>query len=441
MLCITNPISAEELKISNIGDLMRIIQEEYFFEVSQQELLEGAMRGIFYPLDPYSNYFSNEEYDTFSERNAGSFAGIGVSLSEFEGALVIDRVMAGGPAEKAGIKAEDRILSVDGKTIDEYGIVELVRFLKGQPQTRVKVEVKRAGIEQTFSFEMIREMIQIHPVTYKVLENDIGYIKIDEFIEKVSDDVDKAVEVLKKAKVKGVILDVRNNPGGILDEAVNVADIFLPKNTPVVYIEYRNKSQEVLFSRKEPWKIPLAVLVDKGSASASEILAAAIQESKVGTIVGTTTFGKGTVQMVDKLTSGGGLKLTIARYLTPKKNWIHGKGVTPDIVIENPKKSSIPDFAPMDEDRDYTEGQKGLNVYGAQQRLIYLQYKDVTATGIMDDGTATALKALQAANNIKEKNGVLDIETRDTLNNRVIELHKQFLEDLQLKTALAALHN
>ncbi|WP_300297104.1 S41 family peptidase [Anaerosolibacter sp.] len=441
MLITVVPIQAAPLKVNDISDLMRLIQEDYLFEVSQQDLIEGAMRGMFYPLDPYSNYFSKEEYTTFDQRNAGSFAGIGVTLSEYDGELMIDEVIQGGPAARIGLQAGDLILSVDGKTAEEDGLPELVRLLKGQPQTKVRLSVKKTGTAQIVTAEVTREIIKLQPVTYKVLENNIGYIKIDEFIEKVSDEVDKAVEALKKAEVTGIIVDVRNNPGGILDEAVNVADIFLPKNKPVVYIEYKNKSQQTLFSRKEPVKIPLVVLVNQGSASASEILAASIQENKAGTVIGSTTYGKGTVQMVAELPNGGGMKLTFARYLTPNKTWIHEKGVTPDVVIENPKRVNLPVFAPLIEEKDYVEGEKGLNVYGAQQRLSFLGYKEVIATGSMDVVTAKALKAFQEENSLSDKNGILDIETRDMLNNKIVDIYMKSPEDLQLNKALELLHN
>ncbi|MBB6215596.1 carboxyl-terminal processing protease [Anaerosolibacter carboniphilus] len=439
-LCMTAPVYGAEIQVRDIGDLIQIIEEDYFFEVSQQELLEGAMRGIFYPLDPYSNYFSKEEYDSFDQRNAGSFAGIGVTLSEYGGELMIDAVIQGGPAARAGLEAGDTILSVDGKTAEENGLPELVRLLKGEPQTKVKLSVRKLVTAQIVAAEVTREVIHLHPVTYKILENNIGYIKIDEFIEKVSDEVEKAVEALQKQKVKGIVIDVRNNPGGILDEAVNVADIFLPKNAPVVYIEFKDKSQQTLFSRKEPLNIPLAVLVNQGSASASEILAAAIQENKAGTVIGTTTYGKGTVQMVNELTNGGGIKLTIARYLTPKKNWIHEKGVTPDVVIENPKKTNLPVFAPLIEEKDYALGEKGLNVYGVQQRLNFLGYKEVIATGSMDGATTAALKDFQEENNLSNKTGVLNIETRDALNNKIVELYIKAPEDLQLNKAMELLN-
>ena len=440
VLLITIPVNGQDLKVSNITDLMRVIQEDYFFEVSQQQLLEGAMRGMFYPLDPHSSYFSKEEYTTFDQRSSGSFAGIGVSISDYDGELMIDDVIQGGPAARAGLQAGDLILSVDGKTAETSGLPELVRLLKGQPQTKVKLSIKKTGTEQIVTTEITREIIKLQPVTYKVLENNIGYIKIDEFIEKVSDQVEQAVEVLKKEKVKGIVLDVRDNPGGILDEAVDVADIFLPKNAPVVYIEYKNKSQQTLFSRKEPLKLPLVVLVNKGSASASEILAAAIQENKAGTVVGAATYGKGTVQMVNELVNGGGMKLTIARYLTPKKNWIHEKGMTPDFVIENPKKINLPMFAPMIEDKDYAKDEKGLNVYGAQQRLSFLGYKEVIATGSMDGTTEKALQGFQLTNKLKNTKGVLDIETRDALNNKIVELYMKPPEDLQLNKAMEILH-
>jgi carboxyl-terminal processing protease len=441
ILFTTAPAYGQGIQVRDIGDLIQMIEEEYLFEVSQQELLEGAMRGIFYPLDPYSNYFSQEEYTTFDERNAGNFAGIGVILSEYDGELMIDEVIQGGPAARVGLKAGDMILAVDGKTAEESGLLELLKLLKGQPNTKVRLMVKKTGTDQILATEVTREIIKLQPVTYKVLENNIGYIKIDEFIEKVSDEVEKAVEALMKAEVKGIIVDVRNNPGGILDEAVNVADIFLPKDKPVVYIEYKDKSQQTLFSRKEPVEIPLVVLVDQGSASASEILAAAIQENNAGTVIGTTTYGKGTVQMVAELANGGGMKLTFARYLTPKKNWIHEKGVTPDVVIENPEKVQLPVFAPLIEDKTYEVGDKGLNVYGAQQRLNFMGYREVVPTGSMDGVTMAALKDFQQENNLTAKNGLLDMETRDALNNKIADTYLKSPEDVQLNKAVELLHN
>ena len=429
-----------EERIDYLESMINFIQAKYVNEVTEEQLMEGVYEGLFETLDPYSVYFKPDEYEEFNLETSGTFGGIGISVGMRNEQITVIAPLEGTPGDKAGLKPGDIIVYIDDEDVSKYQLEKAVNMLRGEPGTKLKLGIKRNGMDTILYFDIIRDEIKINPVNYKIMDGNIGYIKIIQFNDNTSDNIDKALDDFKTKNVKGIILDLRNNPGGLLEESVNVADPFIPKG-PVVHVELKDKERKTYTSVHEKIDIPLVVLVNEGSASASEIVAGAIQDTQSGTIVGTTTYGKGTVQTVTPITNGGAIKLTIARYLTPNERSINGIGIQPDIVLDNPEneaKELVKNFVPMIEEEKPTLGSKGLNVYGAQQRLNFIGYKDVKATGIMDEVTFEAVKQFQETNGLYAY-GVLDYTTRDKLNEKTIEVYNNGTEDLQMKKAVELL--
>ena len=316
-------------------DVLDYIEENYPFEVDDNQLIEGAIKGMLRSLDPYSDYYTPEESAEIYKNLYGSFGGIGITIEEKDGYINIKDTLKEQPAEKAGIKENDLIISVDNMDIIDLGIEKVSTMIQGEKGTTVKLGVKRGSEVLTFNIE--RDTIVISPVKSEILENKIGYIKIEEFNSQTTMDTKKALKEFDNKNITKVILDLRDNPGGQLSQAVTISNLFVPKGD-VVHIKEKNKALLTHVSTLEKSKYKLVVLVNENSASASEIVAGAIKDRKAGTLVGTRTFGKGIVQTLMPVDDGSIIKMTTAEYLTPNKISIHGKGIEPDIKVENTDK-------------------------------------------------------------------------------------------------------
>lgn len=416
------PVGSERLDYLDL--IIEVIQEYYVNEVDTDTLIEGAFRGVFNELDPYSAYFSPEEYQRYNEDAGGSFGGVGITVTKDDQTDFIKVIapIEGTPGDRADIEPNDLIIGVNGNSIQGYTLEEAVKLMRGEPGTRLRLTIKRESILQPFDVDIIREIIEVNPVSFEVREDGIVNFRLKSFNEHSAKDVREALEEIKtNASVKGIVIDLRNNPGGRLDQVIDIADMFLEVGAPIVQVDYRAYSDNVFNSEDAPLvKLPLAVLINEGSASASEILAGALQDNKVATVVGQTSFGKGTVQSVTDLSNGGGIKLTIAEYLTANGNKVNGVGISPDLEILNEMRGDLKtnaDFAPMIEDEVSGTGDVGLNVYGAQERLIYLGYT-VNPTGTYDDLTQGAVIEFQKIKNLSQS-GLLDEETRNALYQAV----------------------
>lgn len=322
----------EELNF--LGNLLEFVKENYLYEVSEEQLIEGAMKGLFYYLDEYSCYYNKEEFQQLSESLSGDFVGIGIHIVEKDDYIAVITPIEGSPAFKAGIKPGDIIISVDDVNIKGYTAKQASDLIKGEINTEVKIGVKREGESETLYFNILRDEIVINPIEYKILEDNIGYIKITEFNDHTLENVLIALGEFNINEVDSIIFDVRNNPGGGLEEVVNVLRFLVPRG-PIVHVKYSEDEIITHSSYNDYVNFKLAVLVNEGSASASEIFAGAIQDLEVGTIIGTNTFGKGTVQTVIPLINGGGIKLTIAEFFTANMNKVNKIGIKPDIIVEN----------------------------------------------------------------------------------------------------------
>lgn len=380
--------------------MMDIIKSEYYKDVKEEDLVDGAIKGMFQALDPHSTYYSEEEYKEFMSDITGEIVGIGIQIEKREDGITVVAPIEGTPAYKAGIKTGDKIIEVDGTNIVGYDADKAASLIRGKAGTKVKIGILREGSLGVQYYEFIRELIKINTVKYEIKDGNIGYLRITEFNSNTNNNVTEAVKAFKAKDVKGVIVDLRGNPGGLLNEVVDVCEQFIPKG-PIVKIQVKGEVIETYESKLDKAPFKLVVLVNGGSASASEIMAGAIKDSKTGILVGEKTYGKGTVQHTMKIQGGGGAKLTIANYLTPSGFSLDGIGITPDIEVK-PYEAATADYAPIKGDRSIKSGIIGLDVLGVQQRLAALGYKIDKQDGVFGPQTKAAVLKFQKDNNLKQ---------------------------------------
>lgn len=320
--------------------LKDFLQENYYQPIEEDTLMEGSIKGMFNSIgDPYTIYMSPSEYDSFMTETEGSFGGIGIQVSVDENGLItIIAPIEDTPGERVGLKSGDKIIKVDGEDVVNKDLDEVVSKMKGEPGTRVNLTIIREGREDYLEKEITREIIKIITVKSEIIDEEIGYIRISMFDRNTSKDFENHLRAIEGKNIKGLIIDLRSNPGGLLNEVVKISDRILGEQI-IVYTEDRDGNRKNNYSdEKNKLEIPLVLLVDGGSASASEILAGAVKDSNSGTLIGTTTFGKGIVQNVEDLSDGSGIKYTSSEYFTPNGINIHGEGIEPDIIVEIPEE-------------------------------------------------------------------------------------------------------
>ncbi len=321
-------------------EIFSYIKSSYPFEIDDKTLIEGGLKGMLQSIDPYSDFYTPEESIEVYQDIFNIYSGIGVYIEEKDRYINIIGTIKDSPGEKAGLKKDDLIITIDNKDIKGITIKQASKLIKGLKGTKVKLGIKRGTNSLPIYIEITRDEITINPVEYKILENNIGYIKLSEFSINSANKINEALIELDKKKVKSIILDLRDNPGGLLNQVIEISKHFVT-NGPIVHIQERNTALITHMSTTTKSKYKLVLLVNENSASASEILAGAIKDTKSGTIIGKKTFGKGIVQSIIPLSNGSMIKLTTAEYLTPKKTSIHGKGIEPDIKIENLKGQDL----------------------------------------------------------------------------------------------------
>lgn len=323
----------EELKI--FTEVLTQVKKHYVEEVSNKDLVYGAIRGMLSTLDPHSSFMTPEMYNEMQIETKGEFGGVGIQIGIKENRLTVISPIEGTPAYRAGIEAGDHISKVDGEITKDMTLMEAVQRMRGPKGTKVTLTVERKGTPEPMEFTIIRDIIKIKSVRSKVLDDTIGYIRLTQFQEASGSDLHRALEELGNKKIDALILDLRNNPGGLLTAAVEVSEQFLEGNKLIVSIKDRDGRVDEYRARSDGKDIsmPMIVLVNEGSASASEIVAGALQDWGKALIVGTKTFGKGSVQTILPLSDGSGLRLTTAKYYTPKGRVIQANGVKPDIEV------------------------------------------------------------------------------------------------------------
>jgi carboxyl-terminal processing protease len=339
-------------QINLLLDVLKYTEESYVDEVDRNKLLISAIKGMLKPLDPFTQFLEPDAYKELKVETEGQFGGLGIRITVRDEWITVITPLPGTPAYKAGILPGDKIIKIEGESTYGMSIEEAVKRLRGTPGTKVTITIAREGTKDPIEMTLTRDIIKIEVIKYKMLENNIGYIALFEFNSNSYDDMKKALDELKKQGMDSLILDLRNNPGGLLDQAVKIAKLFIGKNKLIVYTEGRKSPRkEYRADVSAPYEdIPMVVLVNGGSASGSEILAGALQDNKRAILIGSRTFGKASVQSVIDLGDGCGLKLTTAKYYTPSGRCIqrdesvksstqtYTGGIVPDIVIEVPKE-------------------------------------------------------------------------------------------------------
>ena len=336
-----------------------LIESKYVEEETAEDLIYGAMRGIALSLDPYSQFLTPDDYKNLLVETEGKFGGLGIEITMKHGLLTIISPIEDTPAWKAGIEAGDIIIKIDGEMTKDITLNGAVKQLRGDPGTKVILTVVRDESRKVEDITIVRGIIKIKDIKKPmILEDGVGYVKIGEFRESTSKDLSKALEKLDKEGLEALIIDVRNNPGGLLNSSIDISSKFLSNGEVVVSTDSRNEEKRIYrseFFGKKYLNIPIVVLVNKGSASASEILAAALRENNRAVLIGETTFGKGSVQTILPLSDGSAMRLTTSKYYTPNGESIHEKGIEPDIIIpkENVEKTEEDVFEDLDKKKEF----------------------------------------------------------------------------------------
>ena len=322
--------------LETFANVLNILENNYVDEVDTEKLVEGAIKGMLNSLDPHSSFLKPEDFKELQVETKGSFTGIGIEVTILDGILTVVSPIEGAPAFEKGLKAGDKILKIDNESTQDMSLMDAVKKLRGPKGSEVTISVFREGWNDLQEFVIVRDLIPLQSVKAKMLDSDYGYARITNFQAKTTRDLTEALKELSdKNKVKGLILDLRNNPGGLLEQAIRVSDLFLREGI-IVSTQGRIADQNYEYrahSAGDHFDYPMIVLVNEGSASASEIVAGALQDNKRALILGAQSFGKGSVQTIIPMPDGAGLRLTTARYYTPNGTSIQAKGITPDIVV------------------------------------------------------------------------------------------------------------
>ncbi len=327
----------EDLQL--FAKVLNLVQQYYVEPVDTKKLIYGGIKGMLQELDPHTNFLPPNIYKEFENETSGEFGGIGIEITVQNGVLTVISPIEDTPAWKVGIQAGDKIISIDGASTKGFSLAEAAQLMKGKKGAKIKLGIFRESFDAPKEFVIQRGTVRIHSVKYVDLTEGYGYIRVTSFIENTSSDLKKAIKAHEKKYkgVKGLVIDLRRNPGGLLDQAIKVSDLFLESGTVVSTMGRSQKEKEVVFAKKAGTfpGFPLILLVDEYSASAAEIFAGALQDNKRALVMGHRTFGKGSVQSVVKLGDGSGLKLTVGRYYTPNGRSIQAYGIVPDIELED----------------------------------------------------------------------------------------------------------
>jgi len=433
-------VPTERAEFKKLYEAFDLLNNKYYQDIDGEKVVDGAINGMFDALDdPYSDFMVKEEADQFNSGLSSSFQGIGAEIQERNGFITVVSPIKNSPAEKAGLLPKDIILTVDGKSIQGFSASEAVALIRGEKGTSVELTVKRGENTEPLKMTIVRDEIPVETVYGEMLDGNIAHIQITSFSEETAKELEKILADYEGKGMKGIVLDLRQNPGGYLNAAVEISNLFVPEGKPIVQVQEKGEEPKITNAvGGKKYDLPVTVLVDGGSASASEILAAALKESVGAKIVGETSFGKGTVQNVTPLKDGSNLKFTTGKWLTPNGNWINEKGIVPDVKVSYPPYASLPYLDPS---MEMKKGVQSNSVKAAQEMLEVLGYKPGKADGFFGQSTEQAVKKLQAANNLEET-GVLTGDTTyalmDALRVKIKAEDPQLLKAKELLTGTPA---
>lgn len=414
------------------------IKSSSVHKVSDQELIDGAIKGMVQSLkDPYSSYMNPEEAKQFYSELESSFSGIGTEVTVKNGRVTVVSPIKDTPAERAGIRPEDQIIKVDGQLLEGLTVHDAVKKIRGPKGTKVTLEIYRPQTNQTMQITVQRDEIPIRTVEAKMLPDKIGYIEISQFGEKTAEDFFRELGNLEKQQIKGLIIDVRGNPGGLLQAVVEISERLLPNQKVILMTEDKSGKRERYLAKGDQVKpYPIAVLTDRGSASASEILAASFQESGGYQVIGERSFGKGTVQKGLDFSDGSNLKLTVAKWLTPNGNWIDQnggtKGVKPNVEVTYPEYYTA---TPPTGGQVIHIDENSLQVKNLQLILEALGFNPGRKDGYFDARTQNAVKSFQQISGIPAT-GEVDRETSNRLRDAFVKFLQNPKSDPQLQMAI-----
>lgn len=429
-------------QMEKIQQAYELISSRYVEETDAEKLIQGAIQGMVNTLeDPYSVYMDKDTAEQFTQSLESSFEGIGAEVGMQNGKVTIVSPFRGSPAEKAGLQPNDQILKVDDEDIEGLDLYEAVLKIRGEKGTVVTLEIQRPGVQEPFKVDVTRDTIPIETVYSETIEQDgkkVGYIQITSFSQDTGKDFQEQLAALEEQNIEGLVVDVRGNPGGLLDQVQIIAAELVTKEKPYVQIEQRNGEKQRFFSsltEKKPYEI--VTLIDKGSASASEILAGALKEAGNYEVVGDASFGKGTVQQALELGDGSNLKLTLYKWLTPDGNWIHNDGVEPTVPVKQPDYFYANPIN-MEEDEELALDANSEKVKNVQVMLKGLGFDPGREDGYFSKETEDAVKSFQAENDLSTS-GKVDSQTAEQLQAQLLEAVRAKENDVQLKEAIKTL--
>jgi carboxyl-terminal processing protease len=405
----------EKLKV--FTEILSLVQSNYVDEVNSKELMYGAVKGMLESLDPHSSFMPPELFKEMQVETSGSFGGLGIEITVKDRMLTVVAPIEGTPADKAGIQAGDKIAKIEGQATKDMTLMDAVRKLRGPRGSKVTISILREGAAQPVDVTLTREVIEVKSVRFKDLGDGMYYARVNSFQERTAKDLERVLELAQKAGSTAFILDLRNDPGGLLNQAVAVSDLFLDKGQLIVYTKGRLKNQDLRFTAEHGFnfpRLPMVVLVNGGSASASEIVAGALQDWKRAIIMGTKTFGKGSVQTVIPLSDGSGLRLTTAKYFTPKGRSIHGSGIMPDILVE---PAPDPKLAEQQKAREQAiqagKSPRDQKIGEQEGEGVEIGRRD-TADPTKDVQLQRAMELLKAMRILEKDGGPLKLESKTT---------------------------
>ena len=411
-----------------LWEVWDLLEKNYFEPLEEKELIRGAVRGMVQSLgDPHTAYLAPESMEELLIHTTGSLSGIGVEIVDDEGDILILRIMEKSPAGSSGLLEGDRVVEVDGKSTAGATLDEVAQLLRGPVGTTVEVAVRRAGEEELIGCTVTRADIEMDTVFPRMLEQKIGYIQITSFDQDTGRDFCDSLKLLEKEDLQGLVLDLRDNPGGLPEEAIEIAQEIVPSGEITRVVDRDGNIQEQHFSRAAEKEYEIVVLVNEHTASAAEIIAGSLQDRETAFLVGKPTYGKATMQCLQYLEGGGGLRYTIAKYLTPSGQSWHESGLQPDYEVELPLEFYLQYFSIP---RDLKKGDTGEKVILLQSMLHFLGYP-LEKTGVYDLQTINFLMEFQKDSKLSDT-GELDISTRERLRNMLAEKTAEVDEQLHL---------